>query len=85
MSGPVVVNNADAYQAACLAGLGLIQAPELGVCEELARGVLLEVLPNYRPEPMPVSLLYAHRRNLPKRVRVFMEWVAELLRPLLAH
>jgi len=43
------------------------------------------VLPDYRPEPMSVSLLYAHRRNLPKRVRVFMDWVASVLEPVLAH
>jgi hypothetical protein len=65
------VKASDAYNAACLAGLGLIQAPELGVREHLARGVLVEMLPRYRPEPMSLSLLYAHRRNLPKRVRVF--------------
>jgi len=47
--------------------------------------VLAEVLPRYRPEPMSLSLLYAHRRNLPKRVRVFMDWVVEILRPVLAH
>jgi DNA-binding transcriptional LysR family regulator len=85
MSGPLVVNNSDAYNAACLAGLGMIQAPEIGVREHVARGVLVEVLPRYRPEPMSLSLLYAHRRNLPKRVRVFMDWVAEILRPVLAH
>jgi len=81
MSGPVVVNNSDAYNAACLAGLGLIQAPELGVREHLASGALKEVLPDYRPEPMSAWLLYAHRRNLPKRVRIFMDWIAEVLRP----
>jgi DNA-binding transcriptional LysR family regulator len=85
MSGPVVVNNSDAYNAACLAGLGLIQAPEIGVREHLARGVLVEVLPQHRPEPMSLSLLYAHRRNLPKRVRAFMDWVTEILRPVLAR
>ena len=37
MSGPVVVNNSDAYNAACLAGLGLIQAPGL------AGGVVLRL------------------------------------------
>jgi len=84
MSGPLVVNNSDAYNAACLAGLGMIQEPEIGVREHVARGVLVEVLPRYRPEPMSLSLLYAHRRNLPKRVRVFMDWVAEILRPVLA-
>jgi DNA-binding transcriptional LysR family regulator len=85
MSGPVVVNNSDAYNAACVAGLGLIQAPEIGVREHLARGLLVEVLPRYRPEPLPLSLLYAHRRNLPKRVRAFMDWIAEVLRPVFAH
>lgn len=85
MSGPVVVNSSDAYNSACLAGLGLIQAPEIGVRGQLARGQLVEVLPQYRPEPMPVSLLYAHRRNLPQRVRVFMDWMAETLRPALVH
>jgi len=83
MSGPVVVNSSDAYNAACVAGLGLTQVPEIGVRKQLARGDLVEVLPEYRPEPMPVSLLYAHRRNLPKRVRVFMDWMAETLRPVL--
>ena len=84
MSGPVVVNSTDAYHAACLAGLGLIQAPTLGIQEDIANGLLVEVLPQFRPEPMPVSLLYAHRRNLPKRVRTFMDWVAEILQPVIA-
>ena len=85
MSGPIVVNSSDAYNSACVAGLGLTQAPLVGVQEQLARRELVEVLPQYRPEPMPVSLLYAHRRNLPKRVRVFMDWMAETLRPVLVH
>jgi DNA-binding transcriptional LysR family regulator len=85
MSGPVIVNSSEAYNAACLAGLGLIQAPDIGVREHLARGELVEVLPQLRAEPMSVSLLYAHRRNLPTRVRSFMEWLGETLRPVLAH
>jgi DNA-binding transcriptional LysR family regulator len=84
MPGAVVVNSSDAYNAACLAGLGLIQAPEIGLREQLARGALIEVLPELRAEAMPVSLLYAHRRNLPQRVRVFMDWVSETLKPHLA-
>ena len=31
MPGALVVNHTDAYEAACLAGLGLIQAPRLGL------------------------------------------------------
>jgi DNA-binding transcriptional LysR family regulator len=85
MSGSLMVNDSDAYEAACVAGFGLIQAPEIGVREHLACGTLVEVLPQYRPEPMPVSLLYAHRRNLPTRVRAFMDWLVETLRPIIGR
>jgi DNA-binding transcriptional LysR family regulator len=81
MAGALTVNNAEAYEAACLAGLGLIQVPEVGMREHLAEGRLVEVLPQLRPAPMPVSLLYAHRRNLSRRVQAFMAWIAEILRP----
>jgi DNA-binding transcriptional LysR family regulator len=83
MKGPIVVNSTDAYHAACLAGLGIVQAPEIGMREDIARGELVEILPQLKPAPMSVSMLYAHRRNLPKRVRTFMDWVAEVLKPVL--
>jgi DNA-binding transcriptional LysR family regulator len=28
---------------------------------------------------MPVSILYPHRRNLSKRVRILMDWLSDLL------
>jgi len=79
MVGPVIVNNAEAYQAACLAGLGLIQAPLPGARELLEQGRLVEVLPEYTARPMPLSLVYANRRNLPARVRVVMDWLSQVL------
>jgi DNA-binding transcriptional LysR family regulator len=81
MAGTVTVNNTDCYNAACLAGFGIIQAPVAGKRECLARGELVEVLPEWVPAPMNVTLLYAHRRNLPQRVRVFMEWLAVTMAP----
>lgn len=79
MAGALTVNNADAYQAACLAGLGIIQVPEAGVRELLAQGALCSFMPQYRPAPMPLTLLYAHRRNLPVRVRVVMDWLVAVV------
>lgn len=83
MAGAISVNNADAYIAACRAGLGLIQLPKIGIGEWLDSGELVEVLPNFCAAPMPVSLLYAHRRQQPKRVQVFMAWMGEILQPYL--
>ncbi|MDC8013558.1 LysR family transcriptional regulator [Tahibacter soli] len=84
MAGALSVNNAEAYEAACLAGLGIIQAPEVGVRHLVLQGALVEVLPDFRAEPMPVVLLYANRRNLSKRVQVFMQWLGEVVRPYVA-
>jgi DNA-binding transcriptional LysR family regulator len=81
MTGVLTVNNSEAYLAACLAGLGLIQVPEPGVASHLADGRLVEVLPDHRAAPMPVTLLYANRRQLPQRVQVFMTWLAALMAP----
>ena len=76
MEGSVTVNNADAYGAACQAGLGIIQAPWPGVRDLLASGALVEILPQWQARPMPLTLLYANRRNLPVRVRTVMDWLA---------
>ena len=76
MLGAITVNNADAYQVACLAGLGIIQAPRVGVREWLAQGQLHEILPAWQSRPMPITLLYANRRNLSVRVRFVMDWLA---------
>ncbi|AQW31170.1 LysR family transcriptional regulator [Ralstonia syzygii subsp. celebesensis] len=83
MQGVVTVSTAESYEAACQAGLGMIQAPVSGLAPQIARGELVEVLPQYRPAPMPVSLVYPNRRNLPVRVQVFMTWVTEQLAPYL--
>jgi DNA-binding transcriptional LysR family regulator len=86
MPGALTVNNTEAYMAACQAGLGIIQVPASAVAAQIAAGTLAEILPQHRPAPMPVSLLYANRRHLPKRVQVFMTWLAEKIQPhLLTH
>ena len=81
MAGSITVNNSDSYTAACIAGLGLIQAPAAGLQPLIDAGRLVEVMPDCRAEPMPVSLLYANRRNLPRRVQAFMAWITQVLQP----
>ena len=83
MAGGLTVNNSEAYIGACLAGLGLVQVPRRGNDGEVENGRLREVLPDHRAAPMPVHLLYPHRRQLPRRVQVFMQWLAELMAPRL--
>lgn len=81
--GILTVNSTQAYKDACLAGLGIIQVPRAGVREFLRQGTLIEILPQYRAEPMPVSLIYPHRRNLSRRVHLFMNWLSEVVKSYL--
>jgi DNA-binding transcriptional LysR family regulator len=85
MAGALTVNNADAYQAACLAGLGIIQVPKVGVRDLLEQGALCSFLPQWVAPPMPLTLLYANRRNLPVRVRVVIDWLTEVVVQHLHH
>ena len=83
MRSVITVNSSDAYQAACVAGLGIIQVPRIGVRQLLEDGVLVEILPDLVSEPMPVSLVHGHGRNVPRRVRAVMQWLASVVTPRL--
>ena len=82
LRGRVTVNSAEAYIASCVAGLGLIQIPAYDVQPQIAAGELVEVMPDYRPAPMPMTLLYPQRRQPSRRVQVFADWLETLLRPI---
>ncbi|MFO0619136.1 MAG: LysR family transcriptional regulator [Polyangiaceae bacterium] len=83
MRSLVTVNNADAYLAACLAGLGIIQVPRYGMRAYLADGSLVEILPTLTAAPMPVSLVHAYGTRVPRRVRAVMAWIEEAARAML--
>ncbi|PLR31374.1 LysR family transcriptional regulator (plasmid) [Chimaeribacter arupi] len=81
LPGAIRVNSVPAYHDAGLAGLGLIQGGYSSLLPHIKRGALVEVLPDLRPQPLTASFVVAHRRNLSRRVRAFMNWTEEILRP----
>lgn len=76
----IAVDNAEMLIACCLAGLGLIQVPAYDVREHLRRGELIKVLPKHCSPPMPIHIVYPHRRHLSGRLQAFIEWVTQILR-----
>jgi len=83
LPGALHVNSVQTYEAAGLAGIGLVQVALSGISHHLESGQLVEILSRFRPEPLDVSLVVAHRRNLSRRVRAFMTWIEEVLTPYL--
>ncbi|MGB7803457.1 LysR family transcriptional regulator [Buttiauxella sp.] len=78
LPGKLVLDNSEAYIAAGLAGLGLLQGMNVFLQPFLDSGRLTEVLPDYPAPPRKLSLLYPHR-HLSRKVRVFAEWLERLL------
>jgi LysR family transcriptional regulator, regulator for bpeEF and oprC len=74
----VAVNDGNAYLAAGLAGLGVIAAPHFMVEPHLAAGTLVAVLPDWSMPPVPLYVVYPPNRHLSTKLRVFVDWVAEL-------
>ncbi|MBK8163006.1 MAG: LysR family transcriptional regulator [Gammaproteobacteria bacterium] len=79
MRSRITVNNAETYVASGLAGMGLIQAPAYGLLDHIARGELVEVMPQARPEPVPVYAIHPNRHQLSHRVQAFIDWMKERL------
>ena len=65
-----------ALRAAAIAGVGVVQLPTLMVTEELARGELVRVIPDWRPRPEIAHAVFASRRGLLPSVRVLIDFLA---------
>lgn len=78
LPGRLVLDNSEAYIAAGLAGLGLLQGMNIFLQPYIDSGQLVEVLPNHPVPPRKLSLLYPHR-HLSRKVRAFAEWLETLL------
>jgi LysR family transcriptional regulator for bpeEF and oprC len=80
MKSSLKLGDLEAYVACGLVGAGIIQAPTFLLQDHLADGRLVEILPQWKPLPVPVSVQYASDRHLVGRVRVFVEWTAQVFK-----
>lgn len=79
MNGNIAVNETELYIKMCLEGYGLAQLAERLVTEHLKEKRLLAVLQDWCPSPVTVTLLYPHQRYVSPAVRVFSDWMSELI------
>jgi LysR family transcriptional regulator, regulator for bpeEF and oprC len=72
------VNESTAHITAVLGGFGISQCVTFMAAPFLASGELVEVLPDWTRPPLPVHVVYPPNRHLSTKVRVFVDWAAEL-------
>lgn len=71
-------NNGEALYNLLLAGTGIANAADFLVKRDLLQGRLVPLLRDYaEPQPTPIHAVYPHRRHLPAKTRVFVDFLAE--------
>ena len=79
IGGPLRCNDFASLAMACKAGLGVAQLPLVQVLPELRSGELRVLHPELSPRGLQLFLHYPDRQ-LPARVRVFVDFVLEVSR-----
>lgn len=74
------VNSPEVAKRAALAGLGLTMVPLFSVEREIKNGALVSLLENRLPAGGGVYAVYPHRRHVPAKVRVFVDFMTKWFR-----
>jgi DNA-binding transcriptional LysR family regulator len=74
----IAVNDSTAYVAAALAGLGVAAAPTFMIKDHIASGALRPVLAGWTTDIIPLYVVYPPNRHLSTKLRIFVDWVADL-------
>ena len=80
LRGRIALDDENSYVAAAEAGLGIAQIPAFVLKDAMERGALDLVLGDWFAEPAPLSVVYPENRHLSSKIRVFVDWIAELFR-----
>jgi DNA-binding transcriptional LysR family regulator len=73
------IDDGNAYLAAGLAGLGVLWLPDYMARTHLASGALVRLFDDWRIDPMPMYIAYPPNRHVSRKLRVFIDWIAELM------
>ncbi|MBB3343196.1 LysR family transcriptional regulator [Luteimonas sp. RC10] len=75
----VALDDGNAYLAAGLAGLGVLWLPAYMAKAPMASGALVRLFEDWQLDPMPMHIAFPPNRHVSAKVRVFIDWVIELM------
>ncbi|NKN35434.1 LysR family transcriptional regulator [Agrobacterium sp. a22-2] len=75
VTGPIEVNSPQATLRAALTGLGVAIIPDFIVKPHLDSGALVSLFDDYLPANRGIYAIYPHRRYLPAKVRVLVDFL----------
>jgi DNA-binding transcriptional LysR family regulator len=78
VSGRLVMDDPSVAVSACVAGQGVFQSLALGLAPFLARGDLMQILPDWSDEPYPLYAYHPSRHLPPAKVRAFLDFIQDI-------
>ncbi|MEM1281909.1 MAG: substrate binding domain-containing protein, partial [Cyanobacteria bacterium P01_H01_bin.152] len=82
VAGTLTIDHAETATAAAIAGAGIIQLYHFVVGDAIAAGQLVPLLDNYAPPGVPIAVIYAQKRYLSAKVKVFLDFIQALMAEL---
>jgi LysR family transcriptional regulator for bpeEF and oprC len=79
VSGRLNINNSESLLEAAIAGLGIVMISSFIAAEPLRTGQLRAVLADYVALGPKVSALYRPSKNLSPRIRVFLDFLTDMI------
>jgi LysR family transcriptional regulator, regulator for bpeEF and oprC len=76
-SGTMTFTEGAALCEAAIDGCGIAQLHNYYLDAAFARGTLVPILEDFKPKPLPISLVYPQTRHLTPNVRVFVDFMVE--------
>ena len=73
------VDDGNAYLAAGLAGMGILWLPDYMAKGPLELGQLRPLFEDWQLDPMPMYIAFPPNRHVSAKLRVFIDWIAELM------
>ncbi len=81
INGRPTINSALAVRQAALEGLGIVELNSYLVGDDIVAGRLVRLLPQYRPKELHIYAVYAERRFLAPKIRVFVDAMLARIAP----
>jgi DNA-binding transcriptional LysR family regulator len=76
--GPFHTNDDQVIRQAGLDGFGILRLPKLFVRQAIDQGRLIQLWPDEAGPRVPLAAMYPSRRELPAKVRVFIDFIATI-------
>lgn len=80
VGGSFSTNSALVLRDAVLNDLGISVLPHYLVRDDIEQGRLMRVLPGWRCRKRPAYLIYPQTKHLPRRIRIFIDYVRDAFR-----